>query len=212
MHPSGFLSAAALALALLSTAQSIPKNETFYLETRVINGSCAFQDLFVTTQHTGAGQSAAVATRNTTLREPFAITTYPSNSSNTYLQLSPPGLTYPATFGLDPGTPFNASSSPSYLYVAIDLGYQTPGFHLDRAGAVRFAGNASLEFVTFAVCQQARGVAPYFGLSPQLELLWRNATTGPARRGRGRHCPDGGAGMPAIGECADVDLKAVRVV
>lgn len=78
-----------------------------------------------------------------------------------------------------------------YNYVGLDVGNHTDGFTI--VPGVRDLVQSNKTFRGFAACY-VDGIAPYWSVGPEIELLWRNASArAPSPR------------------CADVELKVIPV-
>ncbi|KAL9050389.1 MAG: hypothetical protein Q9162_006669 [Coniocarpon cinnabarinum] len=122
-----------------------PANELFNLQPQITA---------VTTEHTGAGTSAAIAVTNQTIAGVFSL-------NNTYLGLRGGTPPEPYTFGLLPSPAFRSTAPQSYNIVVVNGGLYTAGFSFDPGNYVRFSGSNG--FTTFALCS-VNGTAPYFSL------------------------------------------------
>ena len=143
--------------------------------------------LYLSSFHTGAGDSALVGTRNVSQARSFYLnaTFLDDDIASTYI----PQGTF--AIGLQTYAP-PRSSAPSGLLDTTDAASEshTPGFGVGDGDVVQYEGD--LAFASFVVCW-VQGITPYNSVGPQFQVLWRNRT-----------------GTEVDGEgCGDVDLKAV---
>jgi hypothetical protein len=107
---------------------------------------------------------------------------------------------YPYTFDLTGFAPYylpttsappSAIPPPGYNVVALNVGYNTPGFEVISPAKALVRRDPA--FRGFAACY-VEGISPYFNVGPEVQLLWKNSTAGPPSK-----------------LCADIELRAVAV-
>jgi len=170
------------------TSEYVP----FNLKTVVTRGNASrFANLYVVTQHTGAGENAAALFPN------GGAFNFSSGNGGFVLNHTHIDLYFGKTstlpiysLGLDSETPYMSNVSTANKYVDLNgiRGQGTPGFLLNSNGLISYDGNTT--FKTFTACAVPKGIAPYLG-GPEIELLWRNTST-----------------VPDLVHCADVRLTA----
>ncbi|KAG9986313.1 hypothetical protein KCU78_g20577, partial [Aureobasidium melanogenum] len=163
---------AALPLTQREEAAVFDSSKPFALHTEVVNGTSAFNNLTLTSFHTGAAQSTVIGTKNSSMAIGWVL-------SNSVLQ-------QPISINGAPGYAFNLSlfeqapvysDAPSgYDYISLGVdGVPTTGFYFQDSTLAWSGSNSTAPDSfdgCFALCH-VNGTAPYFSLGREYQLLWK---------------------------------------
>ncbi|CAD0099519.1 unnamed protein product [Aureobasidium mustum] len=165
---------AALPLSQHNEAAVFDSSKPFTLHTEVVNATSAFNDLYLTSFHTGAGQSTVIGSKNSSIAIGWDL----SNSilSQPISISGEPGFNYAYNLSLVDQAPFRSNAPSGYDYISLGVsGVPTTGFYFNNSTLAWSGSNSTAPDSfdgCFAICH-VNGTAPYFTLGREYQLLWK---------------------------------------